>query len=230
MSRNRESGSVKKDSPEKAVLKYLCHLKTVGMDFSGLFVQDSPLFTWVILPLLIFLARISDQTIGTLRLIFLSKGQKRLAPFLGFFEVIIWLLAVGQIMKHLDNVLCYVAYGGGFAMGNYIGMVLEEKLSIGNVLVRIIPRKDTSELIAYLRQQNYGVTSVEAEGAMGKVNIVFSIIKRKDVDHVVSIINQFNPNAFYTIEDVKAINEGIFKKKREGTLFDSLSYKLKKNK
>lgn len=200
------------------------------MDFSGLFVQDSPLFTWVILPLLIFLARISDQTIGTLRLIFLSKGQKRLAPFLGFFEVIIWLLAVGQIMKHLDNVLCYVAYGGGFAMGNYIGMVLEEKLSIGNVLVRIIPRKDTSELIAYLRQQNYGVTSVEAEGAMGKVNIVFSIIKRKDVDHVVSIINQFNPNAFYTIEDVKAINEGIFKKKREGTLFDSLSYKLKKNK
>ena len=200
------------------------------MDFSGLFVQDSPLFTWVILPLLIFLARISDQTIGTLRLIFLSKGQKRLAPFLGFFEVIIWLLAVGQIMKHLDNVLCYVAYGGGFAMGNYIGMVLEEKLSIGNVLVRIIPRKDSSELIAYLRQQNYGVTSVEAEGAMGKVNIVFSIIKRKDVDHVVSIINQFNPNAFYTIEDVKAINEGIFKKKREGTLFDSLSYKLKKNK
>ncbi|MBL7905090.1 MAG: DUF2179 domain-containing protein [Bacteroidales bacterium] len=200
------------------------------MDLSGLFVQDSPLFTWVILPLLIFLARISDQTIGTLRLIFLSKGQKGLAPFLGFFEVIIWLLAVGQIMKHLDNVLCYVAYGGGFAMGNYIGMVLEEKLSIGNVLVRIIPRKDTSELIAYLRQQNYGVTSVEAEGAMGKVNIVFSIIKRKDVEHVVSIINQFNPNAFYTIEDVKAINEGIFKKKREGTLFDSLSYKLKKNK
>lgn len=200
------------------------------MDLSGLFVQDSPLFTWVILPLLIFLARISDQTIGTLRLIFLSKGQKGLAPFLGFFEVIIWLLAVGQIMKHLDNVLCYVAYGGGFAMGNYIGMVLEEKLSIGNVLVRIIPRKDTSELIAYLRQQNYGVTSVEAEGAMGKVNIVFSIIKRKDVEHVVSIINQFNPNAFYTIEDVKAINEGIFKRKREGTLFDSLSYKLKKNK
>ncbi len=183
------------------------------MDISSLFIQDSPVFTWVILPLLIFVARISDQSIGTLRLIFLSKGQKRLAPFLGFFEVIIWLIAVGQIMKHLDNVLCYIAYGGGFAMGNYIGMVLEEKLSIGNVLVRIIPKKDTRELITYLRENNYGVTSVEAEGAKGKVNIVFSIIKRKDVEHVVSIINRFNPNAFYTIEDVKAINEGIFKTK-----------------
>ena len=200
------------------------------MDFSSLFVQDSQIFTWVVLPLLIFLARISDQTIGTLRLIFLSKGQKGIAPLLGFFEVIIWLIAVGQIMKHLDNVLCYVAYGGGFAMGNYIGMVVEEKLSIGNVLVRIIPKIDTSELISYLRDNNYGVTSVEAEGSKGKVNIVFTIIKRKDIEHVVSIINKFNPNAFYTIEEVKAINEGIFKKKRGKTIFDNFSFGLKKNK
>ena len=204
--------------------------KTINLDISSLFIPDSPIITWVVLPLLIFVARIADQSIGTLRLIFLSKGQKGLAPILGFFEVIIWLIAVGQIMKHLDNVLCYIAYGGGFAMGNYLGMVLEEKLSIGNVLVRIIPRKDTSDLIAYLRENNYGVTSVEAEGAMGKVNIIFSIIKRKDAEHVVSIINRFNPNAFYTIEDVKAINEGIFKSKRSRTIFDSISYGLKKNK
>ncbi len=212
--------------------KYLCtsNFKYLTMDFSLLFIQDSSIFTWVILPLLIFLARISDQTIGTLRLIFLSKGHKGIAPFLGFFEVIIWLIAVSQIMKHLDNLLCYVAYGGGFAMGNYIGMVLEEKLSIGNVLVRIIPKKDTSELIAYLRENNYGVTSVEAEGAKGRVNIVFSIIKRKDVEHVISIINRFNPNSFYTIEEIKAINEGIFKINRPKTIFDSLSFGLKKNK
>ena len=200
------------------------------MDITSLFAPDTPVFTWVILPLLIFLARISDQTIGTLRLIFLSKGKKNLAPFLGFFEVIIWLIAVGQIMKHLDNVLCYVAYGGGFAMGNYIGMVVEEKLSIGNVIIRIIPKKDTSLLIAYLRENNYGVTSVEAEGAKGKVNIIFTIIMRKDVEHVISIINKFNPNAFYTIEEVKAINEGIFKRNRSRTIFDSFAFGLKKNK
>ena len=204
--------------------------KKQAMDISALFNTDSQLFSWVILPLLIFLARISDQTIGTMRLIFLSKGQKFLAPFLGFFEVIIWLLAVGQIMKHLDNVLAYVAYGGGFAMGNYIGMVIEEKLSIGNVLIRIIPKKDTKELINYLRENDFGVTSVNAEGSKGKVDIVFTIIKRKDIAHVVSIINTFNPNAFYTIEDVKAINEGIFKHTRKATIFDNFSFKLKKNK
>jgi len=200
------------------------------MVLSLFFDSDSAIFAWVILPLLIFLARISDQTIGTLRLIFLSKGQKFLAPFLGFFEVIIWLIAVSQIMKHLDNVLAYIAYGGGFAMGNYIGMVIEEKLSIGNVLIRIIPKKDTSDLIAYLRESNYGVTSVRAEGSKGEVDIVFTIIKRKDIEHVVAIINKFNPNAFYTIEDVKAINEGIFKHTRKATIFDNFSYHLKKNK
>jgi uncharacterized protein YebE (UPF0316 family) len=115
-------------------------------------------------------------------------------------------------------------------MGNYIGMVIEEKLSIGNVLIRIIPKKDTSDLIAYLRESNYGVTSVRAEGSKGEVDIVFTIIKRKDIEHVVAIINKFNPNAFYTIEDVKAINEGIFKHTRKATIFDNFSYHLKKNK
>lgn len=194
------------------------------------FNTESTLFAWVTLPLLIFLARISDQSIGTVRLIFLSKGQKVLAPLLGFFEVIIWLLAVSQIMNHLDNVLAYVAYGGGFAMGNYIGIVLEERLSIGNVLIRIIPKKDTRELIQFLRENNYGVTSVKAEGSRGEVDIVFTIIKRKSIEHVVSIINQFNPNAFYTIEDVRSINEGIITNTRGSTLFDNFSFKLKKNK
>ena len=200
------------------------------MEFSSLFLPESDIFTWVVLPLLIFIARISDQTIGTLRLIFISKGQKVLAPLLGFFEVIIWLIAVGQIMKHLDNILCYIAYGGGFAMGNYIGMVVEEKLSLGNLLVRIIPKKDTSDLIAYLRENNFGVTSVPAVGSKGNVDIVFTIIKRKELEDVVAIINKFNPNAFYTIEEVKAINEGIFKQRRKKTIFDSFTFGLKKNK
>lgn len=200
------------------------------MDLSLFFDTESTLFTWLILPLLIFLARIGDQSIGTVRLIFLSKGQKFLAPLLGFFEVIIWLLAVSQIMKHLDNVLAYVAYGGGFAMGNYIGIILEERLSIGNVLIRIIPKKDTSELIQFLRENNYGVTSVKAEGSKGEVDIVFTIIKRKSIEHVVSIINQFNPNAFYTIEDVRSINEGIILNTRGSTLFDNFSFKVKKDK
>jgi len=107
---------------------------------------------------LIILARIADQTIGTLRLIFLSKGFRILTPVLGFFEVIIWLLAVSQIFQHFDNWLAYIAYGLGFAIGNYIGIVVEQKISLGSVIVRIVPKYDTSELISYLRDNNFGIT------------------------------------------------------------------------
>mgnify|MGYP001767156455 FL=1 len=172
---------------------------------------NSEIFAWVVLPLLIILARIFDVSIGTVRLIFVSKGFKLLAPILGFFEVIIWLLAVSQIMKHLDNVVCYIAYGFGFALGNYIGMYLEEKLSIGNVIIRVITKADSFELINDLKSQNYGLTVVDAEGSHQKVKLIFSVIKRENVNQFVSIINQYNPHSFYTIEDVKSVNEGVFK-------------------
>lgn len=191
---------------------------------------NSPVFTWLILPLLIFVARIGDQSIGTLRLIFVSKGFRFLAPFLGFFEVIIWLAAVGQIMQHLDNVLCYIAYGAGFATGNYIGIVLDEKLSIGTVLIRIFPTKDTTELVKYLSESNYGLTLMDAEGGRGKVKIVMSIIDRKDIKHFVSIIDKYNENAFYTIEEIKSVNKGVFKPHKRRTVFDLSAYKLQKSK
>ena len=180
---------------------------------------NSDIFAWVILPLLIFCARICDVSLDTVRLIFVSKGIKHVAPILGFFEVIIWLLAVSQIMKHLDNIICYIAYGGGFAMGNYIGMYIEEKLSIGNVIIRVITKPDTNELINELISQNYGLTIVDAEGSQQKVKIIFSVIKRENIHNFISIINQHNPHAFYTVEDVRSINEGVFKGSRKNGLF-----------
>jgi uncharacterized protein YebE (UPF0316 family) len=173
---------------------------------------NSGIFAWVVLPLLIFFARICDVSLDTIRMIFVSKGIKHMAPLLGFFEVIIWLVAIGQIMKHLDNVVCYIAYGGGFAMGNYIGMIIEERLSIGNVIIRVIS-PDTNELIKELRAQNYGLTIVDAEGAQQRVKVIFSVIKRENIQQFVSVINQFNPHAFYSIEDVRSVNEGVFKRK-----------------
>jgi len=200
------------------------------MMLNSLFDSNSDIFTWVILPILIFLSRIADQSFGTLRLIFLSKGYKYIAPMLGFFEVTIWLIAVSQIMKHLDNVFCYLAYGSGFAMGNFIGMTLEEHISIGNVLVRIIPNTDTTQLINKLREQNFGITTIDAEGSKGNVKIVISIIKRKDLHHFVSVINCCNPNAFYTIEEVKTINHGIFRDNMRTSVFDTFGKRYRNTK
>jgi uncharacterized protein YebE (UPF0316 family) len=192
--------------------------------------SETWIFTWILLPLLIFFARILDQSIGTMRLIFLSKGMKYIAPFLGFFEVIIWLLAIGQIMQHLDNWLCYIAYGAGFAMGNFIGITLEERLSIGTSIIRVILSSQSPELIAALKLHNFGLTILDADGAKGKVKIIFSIIRRKEIPIFLNTLHEYHPTAFYTIEDVKAAKEGVFKHGREKSLFNGLGSLLKKGK
>ena len=160
--------------------------------------------------MLIFSARIFDVTLGTIRVIFVTRGMKYLASLLGFLEILIWLLAIGQIFKNLSNIACYLAYAGGFASGNFIGICIVEKLSIGKAIIRIITVKDATKLVQFLKSENYGVTTLCAQGAEGPVKVVFSIINRQDLEHVVEIVKKFNPHAFYSIEDVRFAEEGIF--------------------
>jgi uncharacterized protein YebE (UPF0316 family) len=174
---------------------------------------DSSLFTFLVLPALIFISRIFDVTIGTLRIVMVSKGQKFWAPFLGFFEVLIWLIAISKIFQNLDNWLCYIAYAAGFATGNYIGLILEEKLAVGIVKIQIITRKKAGKLIRNLTEAGYGITYHEAQGSNETVNIIYSIINRKEIQKVEEIVNTTNPKAFYSIEDVKSVNKGIFPEK-----------------
>ena len=138
-------------------------------------------FAWVILPLLIALARIIDVSIGTIRIVLLAKGNRTIAPILGFFEVIIWLLSISQIMQNLDNIVSYIAYGAGFAAGNWIGLIIEDKLALGDLQIRVITKKTATELIQYLKKEGYGITSLKAQGARGDVNIFYTIIHRKDL-------------------------------------------------
>jgi len=183
----------------------------------------SDLFTWVIIPLFIVLARIVDVSIGTLRIIFVSRGYRFLAPVLGFFEVIIWLLAIGEIMKNLNNPICYIAYGLGFALGNYLGILLEDRLSIGQVIVRVITKRDATQLVETLKQKNYGVTSINAEGSTGEGKLIFLIINRSRLTDVVDQIKHFNPNAFYSVEDVRSVTEGVFPLEKPGFLSSRLN-------
>ena len=193
-------------------------------------IVNSEIFTWVILPILIFISRVLDVSIGTMRLIFVSKGYKILAPVLGFFEILIWLIAIGQIMLHLDNFMCYLSYALGFATGNFVGIFLEEKLSIGTVVIRVIPKKDTTKLINYLREQNYGVSAIDIEGMTGKVKMLFSIINRKELKNFIEIVNMFNPLAFYTIEDITAVKEGYFKAGKKLISFNPINHLKRKGK
>ncbi len=173
-------------------------------------ITNSETFSLIILPLLIFAARVMDMTLGTIRIIFVSRGRKFLAPIFGFFEIIIWLFAIGQIMQHLTNITYYLAYAGGFTSGIFVGITIEEKMAMGTVVVRVITKKDAHELIECLKSAGYGVTSFDGQGGTGQVKLIYTTIKRKDTNKVVEIIRMFDPKAFFSIEEVRLANEGIF--------------------
>ena len=134
-----------------------------------------------------------------------------LAPLLGFFEILIWLLAIGQILSNLTNWVNYVAYALGFALGNYFGLVIENRLALGKVMLRIITKREADDLLDALRGSKIGITSVDAEGKFGDVKIIFMVLQRKDLEGVIDIIKRHNPKAFYSIEDVRYVNDRMIR-------------------
>ncbi len=178
------------------------------------------LVNWVILPILIFSARILDVSMGTLRVILVAKGVRLLASVLGFFEVLIWLVAIGQIMQNLTHWLNYIAYAAGFATGNFVGMVIEDRLALGSVLLRLITSREADTLVEELRARNYGVTSTDARGRYGPVKVIFMVLARHNLQNVLKTVERYNPRAFYTIEDVRKVHEGIppLRRKRIGDI------------
>jgi uncharacterized protein YebE (UPF0316 family) len=177
-----------------------CSVLTEGFDY----------YNWVVLPLIIFFSRLCDVSLGTLRHVFISKGFRKIVPILGFFEVLIWIVVVAQVMKNLNNVACYLAWAGGFATGTYVGLRIEESLALGLQVIRIITNQSCDDLLDALKRGNHGITVVDAQGAVGPVKMIFTIIKRKNVPQVVQIIRKTNPSAFYSIEDIKNTSQGTF--------------------
>src|SRR5512139_2116447 len=142
---------------------------------------DPEVYAWVVLPLLVFCARVLDVSLGTLRIIFISRGRRKFAPLLGFFEVLIWIVVVSQVIQNLHSPLAFIAYAAGFATGNYVGMWIEDKLAIGTLIVRVIVPQEASQLMARLHDAGYGVTSIDARGSTGQVTLIYTVVKRKDL-------------------------------------------------
>lgn len=162
-----------------------------------------------LLPLFIFAAEMCVVTLSTIRTIFVARGMKYLAPLLGFFEVSTWLFAIGEVMKNLGDPTCSLAFAGGFTVGNFLGILIEQKLAMGCVVVRIITRKDAADLIAVLRAADYGVTSIDAQGTTGPVQVVFTVIRRKELGNVIALAKRFDPRVFYSVDDLHSAAEGV---------------------
>ena len=175
-------------------------------DFVGI---HPDVFHWVIVPILIFLARICDVSIGTLRMMFLMSGRRQTATLLGFFESLIWLIAISQILQNVTHPISYIAYAAGFATGIFVGMMIEERLAVGKIIVRIITQRDASILADAIREAGMGITKVHAEGSRGPVNLLFTVTNRHKLPVLTQMIQAHNPNAFYSVESVRfAKDEG----------------------
>jgi uncharacterized protein YebE (UPF0316 family) len=167
-------------------------------------------FAGVGLPLLIFVAEMCVVTISTVRIIFLSRGSKYAAALLGFFEVTIWLFAIGQVMQNLNDFSCSFAFAAGFTIGNYLGVLIDQKLALGCLVVRVITSHDPADLVEGLTLAGFGVTSVDGRGATGPVRIVLTVIPRRAQGAVVALLRQFDPQIFYSVDSLQTAAAGVF--------------------
>lgn len=166
-------------------------------------------YPWL-LPIIIFVGRICDVTLGTLRIIFVSKGEKSKAPIVGFFEVFIWVVIISQVFSHANSLIAYISYAAGYAAGNYIGILVENKIAFGFQMFRVYTRKSGPELIKILNRNGLGSTYIKGEGAVSEVDIVEAVVSRKYAERMTVIIETFDPDAFYVIEDIRSKQKGIF--------------------
>ncbi len=182
---------------------------------------NSEFFLLIVIPILIFLARVIDVSLGTIRVIFISKGFKIMAPLLGFFEVLIWLVAVRQLLTEMTHWTYFIAYAGGFAAGTFVGIYIEDKLSIGKVVIRIVSKKDPHKLFRKLEEEKSTITSTNADSNNGKVKVIYTIVKRQDIGKVLEITKKHDHDAFYSISDVRFARDEILttKSKKYFNLF-----------
>lgn len=159
-------------------------------------------------PLLIFTLRIFDVSLATSRLLLAVRGDRVVVPIIGFFESLIWLFAVGAAVRSLNSPLHVLAYGGGFAMGNVVGLWFEEKMALGLSTVRIISRHGGVELAEALRDMGFGVTEFAGHGREGLVEVVYTVCKRRQVPRVLAQVAVWDPDAFVTVESPKEIRRG----------------------
>ena len=159
-----------------------------------------------LLPVAIMFLRIIDVSMGTVRLIMVFRGRRITAAVLGFFEVIIWLTAITAIISHITDWVNVIFYGLGFALGNVVGMMIENIMAVGQQVVRFISTEESDKITRILRAKGYGVTEVVASGREGPVGLGFLIAARKKIPSLIGLISGMDPKAVVTIEDVRYSN------------------------
>ena len=161
--------------------------------------------------LAIFLLRVCDMTLDTLRVLFIVAGHRPVVWFLGFFQSAIWVVAITSVLGHLSNPLAWIGYAAGFATGNVVGMLIEDRLAIGYRHLRVISSRHGDEVAQAVRQAGYGATEVAGHGRDGAVAVVNASVRRRDLNRLESLIRQADPEAFIAVEEIQPVHRGYFR-------------------
>jgi uncharacterized protein YebE (UPF0316 family) len=160
---------------------------------------------------IIFFLRVLDMSLDTLRVLVVMRGRRAAAWILGFFQSLIFVMAIGSVLNDLNNPLNILGYAAGFATGNVIGMLIEERLAIGHMQLSIVSPHLGVAIAERMRQEGYAVTEIPARGKDGMVTLLTSSVLRRHVDGVHKLVNQVDPNAFITSEDVRPVRRGFWR-------------------
>jgi uncharacterized protein YebE (UPF0316 family) len=163
----------------------------------------------------IFCCRLTDVSLGTIKLIYIIQGRRVIAAVIGFFEVSIFLMAIAKAIGGIHHPISILAYSGGFATGTLLGITIEGKLSLGWAQVSVISPKHSQEIIDSLRAMGYGVTAIAGEGLHGPVQLVYSLMRRRDTREMIKIVDSIDKNAFVTISDSRHMIGGYLYSKRK---------------
>jgi len=162
--------------------------------------------------LLIFLARLTDVSMGTMRTILIIRGRRGIAAVSAFFEIMVWVLAVSRVITELDRWYYIVAFALGFASGNYLGSYLEEKIAMGYCFAYVVPRNKQTTLAETLRKHGFGVTVVKGEGLKGPEFVYNVVLRRRDTHRFIKTLEANDKKSFYTIMDVHALHGGYLRR------------------
>ncbi|HEX2205540.1 MAG TPA: DUF5698 domain-containing protein [Longimicrobium sp.] len=159
-------------------------------------------------PLAIFALRIVDVSLATVRMLLAVRGHRRIVPVIGFFEVLLWIVAVGNAVKFLDSPLHLLGYAGGYAMGTAVGLWIEEKMALGLAALRVMSRHGGVEIAEALREHGFGVTEFGAQGKDGRMEVLYAVLRRRDLPLAIEQVSRWDPAAFVTVEEPRSIHRG----------------------
>ena len=159
-------------------------------------------------PLVIFSLRIVDVSLHTVRMILIFRGHRVAAPLIGFFESLIWVLAVSAAIQNLNSPLHVVGYAGGFATGNVVGLWIERRLALGLAAVRVISGRASEEVADAIRASGHGATEFPGMGLDGPVSLIYSIVRRKELTPMLRLVEHADPEAFIAVDDARAMHRG----------------------